>query len=135
MAMRSSFVLWEELSDTSSQISENHWLFKTQKESVYKTRSCRRNFCNQRGIGPPQQAVSGEMDSQRHSLLILYKAKTKNFFKRFHYTPFNHKLRQAGPSYIQRRNACWGRAPNPVNCDETSQAVRCGAQGTERNSN
>ena len=54
MAMRSYFVLREGLSDTSSQVAENHCLFivgKVRTESVCKTRSCRRNFCNQWGIG------------------------------------------------------------------------------------
>ena len=81
MAMRSYFVLWEKLSNTCSRISENHWLFKIRTESVCKTRSCRGNFCNQWGIGEyPQQVASGKVDSQRHSLLILGKAKMKNIF-------------------------------------------------------
>lgn len=56
MAMRSYFVLREGLSDTSSQVAENHCLFivgKVRTESVCKTRSRRRNFCNQWGIGEP----------------------------------------------------------------------------------
>ena len=94
-------------------------------KSVLWTRS-RRILSAYTGVwGSPNKRFVA-MDSHEHCLLILYKAKTKNFFKRFHRISFNHKLRQAGLSYIQSRNACWSHAPNPVNCDVTSQAVYCG---------
>ena len=40
---------------------------------------------------------------------------------------FHITFRQAVHLCPQMQNACWGRAPNSVNCDGTSQAVRCGA--------
>ena len=49
MVMRSYFVLREGLSDTSSQVAENHCLFivgKVRTESVCKTRSRRMNLCD-----------------------------------------------------------------------------------------
>lgn len=120
--------------DTSSHWTKNHltlfWIrrfsrFLNAEKSVLWTRS-RRILSAYTGVwGSPNKRFVA-MDSHEHCLLILYKAKTKNFFKRFHRISFNHKLRQAGPSYIQSRNACWSHAPNPVNCDGTSQAVYCG---------
>ena len=82
-------------------------------EKAFSERVAAEYFLRILGFGGAPTSGSWQWDSHEHCLLILYKAKTKNFFKRFHHTSFNYKLRQAGHSYPQISKCLLGLCPNP----------------------
>ena len=61
-----------------------------------------------------------ELTSIKHTVEGLQKARETEDVQKKHAPSFMLRgcaFWQAGPLYIQRLNACWGRAPTPMNCD------------------
>ena len=126
MVMRSPFVLWEELFDTSSRISENHWLFH--EPNAFAKCAAAELLQSMGDWGSPNKQHLAKWIARGIACDVWLIKNANSFFKRTLSRFSQIQTSQAVHLYTQIPKLVGGHAPTPANCDGTSQAVHYGTQ-------